>query len=320
MALIHTVALQRMLLAVGIVLVLATVTGQALAIAQRRGGHVSETVQNLNARVNAWWVMCLIFAIALLTGGVGSVILFFFVSILALREFLTITPTHPADHDALLWIYFVVAPLQYILVYVQWYGFFSIMIPVYAALLVPMLLVLGGDTRGYLQRAAATQLAMLLCVYCISYAPALVELSPPGFAHRGAMLLLYLVVVVQGSDVAQYICGKLFGKHRIAPTISPNKTVEGFVGGMLFATGLGAAIFWITPFSPFYSACMGLMIGILGFGGGLVMSAVKRDQGVKDFGHLISGHGGILDRMDSLAFSAPIFFQITRFVFHGGPF
>jgi len=118
---------------------------------------------------------------------------------------------------------------------------------------------------------------------------------------------------VQSSDVFQYIWGKLFGRRKVAPAISPSKTVEGLAGGVLSATILGAFLWWITPFSVWQAALMALAINVMGFFGGLVMSAIKRDRGVKDWGDLIEGHGGMLDRLDSVVFAAPVFFHLTRF-------
>jgi phosphatidate cytidylyltransferase len=128
-------------------------------------------------------------------------------------------------------------------------------------------------------------------------------------------LLLYLILVVQMSDVLQYLWGKLAGRHPIALTVSPNKTVEGFVGGVLSATALGSALWAMTPFRPWQAAVISLIITLMGFAGGLTMSAIKRDRGLKDFGTTLPGHGGILDRIDSLCFAAPIFFHLTRYYF-----
>jgi phosphatidate cytidylyltransferase len=192
---------------------------------------------------------------------------------------------------------------------------FVIMIPVYAFLLITIRIVLTSDTHHFLERAAAIQWALMLCVYCLSYAPAVLTLEFRGYDTPGPKLLLFLVIVVQGSDVAQYIFGKLFGRHRIAPAVSPNKTWEGFLGGLVLATALGAAIFWATPFTLVAAAGLAFIISLMGFCGGLVMSAIKRDRGVKDFGTLISGHGGVLDRVDSLMFAAPVFFHFSRFFF-----
>jgi phosphatidate cytidylyltransferase len=303
-----------LLAGVAALLLTATAVGHVLdRVVAAPSGRV--TVDNVNARVRAWWVMSVAFAIAVASGGVGSVVLFALISLLALREFVTLSPTGRVDHAALVWSFFLVTPVQYVLVGVQWYGFFSIMIPVYAFLLVTARLVLAGETERFLERAATIQWGLMTCVYCISYAPALLLLDIEGYEGENAKLLFFLVVVVQLSDVLQYVWGKLFGRHPIAPTISPNKTWEGFLGGIVCAVLLGTSLWWITPFNPWQAALMALAIALMGFVGGLVMSAVKRDRGVKDYGSFIEGHGGVLDRVDSLLFAAPIFFHLTRFFF-----
>ena len=273
------------------------------------------TVQNLNARIRAWWMMVAIFALALATGGIGSIVLFGLTSFLALREFITLTPTRAGDHRSLFWIFFVVTPLQYVLVAEQWYGLFAIFIPVYAFLLIPVRSAAAGDCERFLERAAKIQWGLMICVYCVSHAPALLTLNIPGYEGQNAKLLFYLVLVVQISDVLQYVWGKTLGRRKIAPGVSPNKTLEGFVGGVASATLIGAALWWATPFTPWQSAGMSLAITLMGFFGGLVMSAIKRDRGVKDYGQMIEGHGGVLDRIDSICFAAPVFFHLTRFYF-----
>ena len=150
-------------------------------------------------------------------------------------------------------------------------------------------------------------------MFCLSHVPALLTLPIPGFEDRKLLLVAFLVLVVQASDVLQYVWGKLLGRHKIAPRLSPSKTVEGFAGGVVSATALGAALWWLTPFPPLQAALMALAITLMGFCGGLVMSAIKRDRGVKDWGWMISGHGGMLDRLDSVIFAAPIFFHLTRY-------
>ena len=296
------------------ILILASVIGVVL----RRTGKsdaARATIDNLNARTRAWWKMCAIFALTLLIGRIGSLVLFGLLSLLALREYITLVPTRRGDHRTLLWSFFIITPLQYYLVGIKWYGFFAIMIPVFAFVFVPTRIAMSGDTEHFLERAAKIQFGLMICAFCLSHAPALLILDIPGFAGRNAQLLLYLVLVDQMSDVLQYVWGKLAGKHKIAPSVSPNKTWEGFLGGVATATLLGAALWWATPFTPLQSAGMSLVITLLGFAGGLVMSAIKRDAGVKDFGAVIEGHGGILDRIDSLCFAAPIFFHLVRYFF-----
>jgi phosphatidate cytidylyltransferase len=215
----------------------------------------------------------------------------------------------------LFWVFFVVAPLQYVLVGTNWYGLFSIMIPVYAFLLLAIRAAAAGDCEEYLARTAKIQWGLMICVYCVSYAPAILGLPLRGYEGQNGTLLFWFVLVDQISDVLQYVWGKLFGRRKIAPSVSPNKTWEGFVGGILSATLIGGVLYSVTPFSFWQATGMALVITFMGFGGGLVMSAIKRDRGVKDYGTALAGHGGILDRIDSLCFAAPIFFHLTRYFF-----
>ena len=299
---------------VGALLVLGTLVGMVLDRAVT-GDAGRAVVANLNARVRAWWVMTAAFVVALATGGLGSVLLFALMSFVALREIITLTPTRRADHRTLFWAFFVFLPIQYLLVYIQWYGLFAIFIPVYAFLFVPMRTALAGDTQDFLARTAKIQWGLMIAVYCLSHAPALLMLNVPGHGGQGAVLLLYLVIVVQLSDVLQYVFGKTLGRRRILPSVSPNKTWAGFLGGIGAATLVGASLWWATPFSPLEAAVIALLINLAGFAGGLVMSAIKRDLGVKDFGTLIEGHGGVLDRIDSLCFAAPLFFHVVRYFY-----
>jgi len=291
-------------------LVVATIVGQLIRLKKR-----GDVVDNLNARIRAWWVMSAVFALSLLTGGLGSVILFAMLSFFALREFITLTPTRPADHSALFWVFFIITPLQYYLVFVQWYGFFSVLIPVYGFLFIPSRIAISGDSNAFLERSSKIQWGLMVCVYCVSHVPALLMLEIPGYAGKNARLLFFLVVIVQLSDVLQYVWGKLLGKHKIAPVISPSKTWEGFIGGILSATLIGTSLWWATPFSVWQTMGMAFIITVMGVLGGLTMSAIKRDSGVKDWGSSIQGHGGVLDRIDSICFAGPIFFHLTRSFF-----
>jgi phosphatidate cytidylyltransferase len=293
---------------------LATLVGFVLA-RRAQSDAARATVANLNARTRSWWLMVAVFGLALAAGRTGSMILFGMISFWALREFITLMPTRPGDQRALFWSFFVVTPLQYYLVATGWYGLFSILIPVYVFLLLPIRAAAAGDCERFLERAAKIQWALMICVYCVSYAPALLRLPIPGYEGQNGKLLFWFVLVDQISDVLQYVWGKLLGRHKIAPTVSPNKTVEGFVGGAASAALVGALLHRVTPFTFAQALGMSLAVVLMGFGGGLVMSAIKRDRGVKDYGTVISGHGGVLDRIDSLCFAAPVFFHLTRFFF-----
>ncbi|MHC8343638.1 phosphatidate cytidylyltransferase [Pseudomonas sp. RT6P73] len=300
--------------AIAALLAIASIIGRILARRATTEGSIS-TIENLNQRVNAWWGMVIIFFVSYLLGGNATVILFGFISLFALREFITLTPTRLGDHNALFSAFFILIPLQYVLIGTHWYSLFTLLIPVYAFLLLPAIAVLSQDTDAFLERAAKIQWGVMICVYCISHAPALLLLDLEGFKGQNALLLFYLVFVVQLSDVLQYVFGKLFGKHKVAPLVSPSKTVEGLVGGGLAATLIGGCMFWMTPFSFWQSLLMSLVIVVMGFLGGLVMSAIKRSLSAKDWGTMIKGHGGMLDRMDSICFAAPIFFHLTRYFF-----
>ncbi|MIL09568.1 phosphatidate cytidylyltransferase [Salmonella enterica subsp. enterica] len=290
-----------------------TLASTVAAILRWRAGKPTPTLVNLNDRINAWWVMVAVLAVAFLFGLTGLVLLFAFISFFSLREFVTLTHTSRRDHWVLLGMFGIIIPFQYWLVWTEWYGLFSIFIPVYCFLIMPALTALHGDTSRFLERIAAQQWAVMISIYCMSHVPALLSLDIPGFENRKLLLVAFLMIVVQGSDVLQYIFGKLFGRHKVAPLVSPSKTWEGLIGGLGSASLLGSGLYWLTPFTPVEAGVVAFIAGLMGFLGGLVASAIKRDQGVKDWGHLIEGHGGMLDRADSLVFSAPIFFHIVRY-------
>jgi phosphatidate cytidylyltransferase len=297
-----------------VLLIIASTVGSILgARAQARGG--SDGVTNLNARVNAWWVMVVVLAIAFMLGQVATLIMFALCSYFALREFITLTPTRKSDYWALVLCFYVVVPVQYALIGNDQYGTFAIFIPVYAFLLLPAIATFSGDTVNFLERSAKMQWGIMITVYCISHAPALLLLDIKGYEGLNILLLFYLLLVVQLSDVLQYVFGKLFGKTKLAPHVSPSKTVEGLVGGGLSTTLIGGSLYWITPFTWWQSLLMSLCIVTLGFLGGLTLSAVKRSLGAKDWGVMIEGHGGMMDRLDSVSFAAPIFFHLVRFFY-----
>lgn len=293
-------------------LALATIIAKFLRYFYRKSSS-TQVIDNLNDRINAWWVIVIFIGLGFLNGNLGLVLLFSFVSFLSLREFISLVYTRPGDHKALLIIFFVVLPVQYLFVYTEWYGMFTIFIPVYAFLLLPVISALSGDETRFFERTAKVQWGLMICVYCISHVPALMTLDIPEYENNSPLLIAYLILVVQFSDVFQYVCGKLFGKRKLAPRLSPSKTVEGFIGGVLIATLLGILLAPFTPFLWWQSGVISFILTLAGFSGGLVLSAIKRDMKVKDWGTLIEGHGGILDRLDSITFSAPIFFHMVRY-------
>lgn len=297
----------------GVLLVLSAGSLAGAILARRATTEEGRrTIDNLNARTRSWWIMAIVFGGALVVGDTATALLFAFLSFVALREFWTLTPSRRGDHRALFLSFFALLPLQYVLLWTQWYGLFSVLIPVYAFLGLAAVATLTGDTRDFLTRSARVQWGLMLCVYCISHAPALTMLDT---GADPVLLLVYLVLVVQLSDVLQYVVGKLIGRRRFSPNISPSKTLEGLVGGGLLAIGIGTLLYPLTPFTPLQSAGMSAVIVVAGFFGGFVLSAVKRDLAAKDWGTLIEGHGGVLDRLDSITFSAPLLFHMTRYWF-----
>ena len=299
----------------GVLGLLVVASGGGFALGRRvRTPAGRATVDNLNARIKAWWLMVAVFALATTLGSTVTLVLFALTSFYCLREFLSITPTRAADHNAVAAAFYVFIPLQYWLIADDWKTLFSILIPVWAFLLLPVLSVLRGETVDFLARTARIQWALMLAVYCISHAPALLLLEIEGF-EENFLLLFFLIAIVQLSDVLQYVFGKLFGKRKVAPRVSPAKTWEGLLGGGISATLIGAGLWWIPPFQPGQAAALAGAIVIAGFAGGLVLSAVKRSLGAKDWGTMIEGHGGVLDRMDSVSFAAPVFYHLTNYYF-----
>lgn len=300
-------------LVAGTVALLATATA-AGAVLRRRvtTDRARRTVDDVIARVNAWWALVGLLVAAFAAGRAAVFLLFAGASFLAMRELLTLTPTRRVDHAPLFHAFFTALPLQYALVCAGWYGLFAVALPVWFFLFVSLRVALTGEPRDYLARVATLVYGTTIGAYCLSHAPALLLLRIDGYEGQEHKLLVFLLLVVQLSDVAQYLWGKTLGRTPLLRSISPNKTVEGFVGGVATATALGAALSPVTPFGAPAAAALAGLAALAGVGGGLVTSAIKRDAGVKDYGDLLPGHGGVMDRVDSLAFAAPVFFHVVR--------
>lgn len=271
----------------------------------------------LNQRVNSWWIMIVLFTLAIALSRELSVAFFGFVSFLALKEYFSLIQTRRADRRVLFWAYLAI-PAQYWWVHIGWYGMFIIFIPVYMFLFLPMRMIMIGETRDFLRAAGTLHWGMMTTVFSLSHLSFLLALpeerNPLG---GGAGLVLYLTFLTEFNDVAQYVWGKSFGRHKIVPKVSPNKTWEGFLGGV-FTSLLCAWLLapWLTPLSEAHALAIGLIVPIAGFVGDVVVSAVKRDIGVKDSGGLLPGHGGVLDRIDSLTYTAPLFFHFVRWFYY----
>ncbi|TBL48582.1 phosphatidate cytidylyltransferase [Obesumbacterium proteus] len=276
--------------------------------------HPQRDWLELQQRINSWWVIICLFSLAMLSPKWLALTFFGFISFLSLKEYLTLAPTRRSDSVPLLWMYAAI-PLQYIWIGMSWYGMFIIFIPIYVFLFLPARMVIVGNTKGFLHSASVMHWGMMTTVFALSHVAFLLTL--PGInANAGALLVIFLVATTELNDIAQYLWGKSLGKIKVTPKVSPNKTLAGLIGGVMTTTLL-AAIFGplLTPMDWLHSLAAGVIIGLSGFCGDVVMSAIKRDFGVKDSGKLLPGHGGILDRMDSLIYTAPLFFHFYYYFY-----
>lgn len=276
--------------------------------------HPEKNYEELILRTRSWaWMIAIILG-ALMLGAKVTTILFAFISFLALKEFYSITPLRTVDRRLVFWAYLAI-PLQFYFAYIQWYGMFIIFIPVYMFLFLPFRSVLIGETKGFIRSNAVVQWSLMLCVFGFSHIAYLANIDRINPNAGFAGLILYLLFTTQFNDVSQYVSGKCFGKRKIIPKVSPNKTWGGFIGGLIVTTTLSA---FLAPFLTILTIEQGIIAGILiaisGFVGDVVLSSVKRDLQIKDSGTLIPGHGGILDRVDSLMYATPIFFHFFYYI------
>ncbi|MDH4188206.1 MAG: phosphatidate cytidylyltransferase [Nitrospira sp.] len=302
------------LLALGGILAILLVASLITAILKRL--HPDNSYVELTQRIQSWWIIIGIFSGAMLLSRTASILFFAFVSFLALKEYFSLIPTRRADRRVLFWAYAAI-PFQYYWVHLEWYGMFIIFIPVYLFLLLPMRMVMIGDTKDFLRAAGTLHWGLMTMVFSLSHAAFFLVLDETkNQAGGGAGLVLYLIFLTQFNDVAQYVWGKLTGRHKIIPKVSPNKTWEGFLGGLATTATLAMVLApHLTPLTTIESLAAGLLIALGGFIGDVTISALKRDIGVKDSGSLLPGHGGILDRIDSLTYTAPLLFHFVYY-FH----
>jgi phosphatidate cytidylyltransferase len=296
----------------GVWALLIAATLLVLLLRSRSPGHYGELVD----RTNSWWWMIGAFTFAIAVDKTVAIVFLAFISYLALKEYLSLIPTRRIDRGLLLFAYLAI-PIQYYWAAIDWYGMFIVFVPVWLFLFFPALMALRGDTRGFLSAVGTLSWGLMLTVFALSHMAMLLvsgEVYNP--VAGGVGLLFFLVVLTQFNDVAQYTWGKLLGRHTVAPSVSPKKTWEGLIGGVLTTVAVAAALGpYLTPMSPLWSALAGAVLGVAGFLGDITLSAVKRDLGVKDTSGLIPGHGGILDRVDSLTYAAPAFFHFFRYFF-----
>ena len=273
-----------------------------------------ETFREVSDRLRSWWWIIGFFSLALLAGPHGAAWLFGLVSYLAFKEYVSLIPTRRVDRRVLFWAYLAI-PIQYYWAATGWYGMFIIFIPVYMALFLPMRMMLLGVTDGFIHAAGTITWGLMTTVFGLSHAAFLFALPSAVAPAGGAGLLLFLVLLTQGNDIAQYLWGKSLGGPKVVPKVSPGKTWSGLLGGVATTTALALLLGpSLTPLSGWNLAAAGVLIGVFGFVGDLTVSAVKRDLGIKDTGSLLPGHGGILDRVDSLTYTAPLFFHFLRYL------
>ena len=282
-----------------------------------RNSPRASLVAVFTARVRGWWAMTLVLLLAMLTGGLGSIIVFGCPSFLLLREFITIPPTRRGDHHALFWV-FLIIPLQYALLAGNWYGLFIILIPVFAFLLIPARMAAAGETQNFLERAAKIQWGLMLCVYAVSHAPALIKLPLPGAPGAGLRLLVFLVTVIQVADLVRRLVDGVIGHHPVARTVDETMCWEGVLAGWVAAIALGAALWWVTPFTPGQAALMTLAGVVMGSFGELCYGAIRRDRNRKGI-VVVTTRASALERAIALCFAAPIFFHLTRYFFVASP-
>ena len=321
------VLLAVILVALGI----ASLVGLILARRENLGIETA-LIGRYNHKLRVWWMMAAILVFGFLMHRIGVVILFGFVSFWALREFITMTPTRRGDHRTLFWVFFIFTPLQYIFVglgssppawlrsarNIDFYGLYSIMIPVYASLLIPARAAIAGDYKRFLERCAKIQSGLLICVYSLSYAPALLDSESDH--HDGCKwdgsnvsVLVFFLLLAQLASVLERGWSKLAGRHVIAERINASRTWEGVVGSVLTTGLIASALCWATPFYPWEAGVLGAVVSVMACAGTMTMSAIKRDRGVTDTGTLVQGHAGLLDQIDNVCFAAPVFYHLTRF-------
>lgn len=266
----------------------------------------------LKMRTKSWWLMATIFVATTLVNPIISFCAIALLSFTALRELISISKNvRDADRRILLWCYLAV-PVQYVIAYKGYYSLFLIFIPIAMHLWIPFMLVIKGITHDIARSMSVLPSQLMLAVFGISHLAYLLSLPDlEGFALGGRGLLLFVVFITEMNDVFQFTWGKLFGRFKILPTVSPNKTWEGFIGGIISSTIVGYYLRFLTPFTGKEALIVSFCVACAGFVGDVVVSAIKRDIGKKDTGDIIPGHGGILDRVDSLAMTAPVFFHLV---------
>ncbi|GAB4406180.1 MAG: phosphatidate cytidylyltransferase [Rhodoferax sp.] len=277
-----------------------------------------DRVDDWRALLRTSWIMVFVFWLAWHAGDIARLLLFASGSFFALREFLTLSPTRRADHRSLVMVFFGVLPLQYVLVGLGNDDLFTVFIPVYVFLALPVASALSNDPTRFLERSAKLQWGIMVCIYGMSHVPALLLLRFPDYDQRNAFLVLFLVLVVQTCMVTQHLVARRGGREPVVPQISRSFEWNSWSWGMAAGSLLGALLAGITPFVPGQAFALSFVACAAGSLGHLVMKALKRDRGIPIWDgqtRAVTGAGGMLDRIDSLCFAAPAFFHSVRWYF-----
>lgn len=297
-----------------VLLSLAVLVRSLQASEQALNEATDDRHQRLLRDLRAMWVGSVVFWLAWVSGPLGATLAFGLFSFFALREFITLVKTRPGDHRSLLLAFFAALPVQFLLVGTRSFDLFTVFVPVYVFLAIPVASALAGDPERFLERNAKIQWGIMVCVYGLSHAPALLLLQLPGYADRGAFLLFFLVMVTAAAQIAQELASRWLRRRPMARQIDRSFSWRVWLIGLLFAAAVGAALFWITPVNPWRAAVMAAVAGGCGTLGDLVMRALKKDAGVRFWGNQssVTGAVGLLDRVAPLCFAAPVFFHFVR--------
>lgn len=272
--------------------------------------------ENMWIRLKSFLMIVIFFTVAFSFNKITAFVFLILISYLALKEFLSLIPTRRTDRNVLLWAYWSI-PICYYIIYIKWATLFYLWIPLYVFILISIRMVMSGNVKGFLKNLAVFQYGLMTTVYALGYLGLLLVIPAKYNPQGGSIgLLFFILVFTVSNDFLQMFSGKTFGKHKIIPQVSPNKTWEGLIGGVIGSTVLAVVMGkFLTPLSTGQLIFLGSALSVFGFFGDVTMSAIKRDLGVKDTSTLIPGHGGILDRLDSLLFTAPLFFHYFAYTY-----
>jgi len=304
------------------ILMLASIIAFVLSIREHGEGDAADAkrneLRNVDGILRTSWVMVFVFWIGWLAGDWVAISLFALVSFFALREFMTLSPTRRGDHRSLVLAFFVVLPVQYWLVGTEHFDLFTVFIPVYVFLAIPVVSALANDPFRFLERNAKLQWGIMVCIYGMSHVPALLLLDFPDYDKKNAFLVFFLVFVVQLCVVVQHLVSRRLKRPPTAPQISQSFNWRSWLVALFVASLAGALLAGITPWVPGTAFALAFIACAAGTLGHFVMKALKRDRGIPSWGGQmasVTGAGGLLDRVDALCFAAPVFFHSVRWYF-----